>query len=135
MKVNDGRNKQISVMYCDGTKVSQWYIYLINAEGYTGVALTDTPASHAGWSELTGYASATRPAFVPGTPAGGLLTGSAADFVATTNIRIKGYGLVSSSTKGGTTGIFDQIVLLSQVVEKATGESFKIIPKLRCAGN
>lgn len=81
-----------------------WYLGLISSAGYTAVAVGDTPASHAGWTESTAYSNATRPAPAFGAASAGSKASSATSFTINATDTIKGAILVSNSTKGGTTG-------------------------------
>lgn len=68
----------------------------------------DTMASHAPWSEDTNYAQANRPAFTPGTIAGGSVDNDAAQASFTinqNNTLIGGAFLADSNSKGGTSGV------------------------------
>jgi hypothetical protein len=98
--------------YFEGvTYTAAWYIGLITgpASGTT-FAAGDTMASHAGWTENTGYSNATRPAAVFGTATTAdpsVLDNSAspAAFSINATSTIAGAFLVSNNTKGGTTGV------------------------------
>lgn len=74
--------------------------------GTPTIAAGDTMASHAGWTEVTGYSQATRPAFTPGTVASQSVDNSAAkaEFSVNATITAGGLFLATNSTKGGTTG-------------------------------
>ncbi len=80
-----------------------WYVGL---KGTGAFALGDTMVSHAGWSEITPYSDATRPAFTPGTVSGGSVDNSASVAVFHINATATVYGafMSSNNTKGGTTG-------------------------------
>lgn len=83
-----------------------WYILLISSASYTtGPAAGDTMASHGGWTESTAYANSTRVATSWSAAAAkskSLSAGAVFNINATDTL--KGCGLVSNSTKGGTTG-------------------------------
>lgn len=56
---NLAKNEIMDVYFDHATqRSSSWYSSLINNAGYTGIASGDTIASHAGWTEFTGYADA-----------------------------------------------------------------------------
>lgn len=83
-----------------------WYIGL--TDGTPTVAAGDTMASHAGWSEVSGYDEAARQAWTPGAVSGQAVNNdaSAAVFTITNNsTTIGGAFLADNSTKGGTTGL------------------------------
>ena len=71
------------------------------------IAVGDTMASHAGWTEVTAYSQATRPALTLGTPAAGSVDNSAAPAAFSINgtTTIAGAFVASDSTKGGTAGV------------------------------
>jgi len=94
------------------TRVTAWYLALFS--GAVAVASNWTAANFtANSSEITssteGYSDATRQLWVPGTVTAGVLDNLAAkatfNIVCATTINVSGCGLLSSSTKGGTTGI------------------------------
>lgn len=81
-----------------------WYV---GQKGTGTVSASDTMASHAGWSELTTYTQATRPALTLSTPSGGSANNSAgpAIFTAPTGgLTFHGWLVANNSSKGGTTG-------------------------------
>ncbi len=81
-----------------------WFVGL---KGTGALAAGDTMASHAGWSELTPYSDATRPAWTKdGAASGGAMSNSAskASFSINASATVVGAFMVDDSTKGGTTG-------------------------------
>lgn len=98
------KNDLLAAYLAAGTQRTTWYMGLKG----TGAAVAgDTSASHAGWSEITPYSQATRPAWTPGSVASKSVDNSASKAVFTINAGATVYGafLISVSTKGGTTGI------------------------------
>lgn len=102
-----GGNDLLDVYLAGSTYTAAWYMGLISATGYTtGPALTDTMASHGGWTEDTGYSNAARP-----TAAWSAATGKSKSLSAglvfniNASTTIKGCFLANNSTKAGTTGI------------------------------
>jgi hypothetical protein len=92
-----------------------WYIGL--TDGTPTVAAADTMASHAGWTEVTGYDETTRQAWTPGTVANQVVNNNAAAavFTVTSNgTTIGGAFLADSPTKSEAAsklfaaGAFDQ---------------------------
>src|SRR4051812_19020802 len=69
--VNQGKNLIFDVMFNDGTQVahSAWCLGLISLVGYSALAASDVPSSHAGWTEFTGYSQANRVAWGSGASA------------------------------------------------------------------
>lgn len=100
-----GRTDLLSVAFAAGTQKTAWYFGLIDATGYSAISAGDTSAAHAGWTESTAYAEATRQAWSP-TAASSVATNATAPTItmnATTTV--KGAFIISNSTKGGATGI------------------------------
>lgn len=73
-------------------------------KGSGAPAVTDTMASHAGWSEVTAYANATLPAIVWGTTAAGSNTATALVFTMNAAYTVAGAFVTTNATKGATTG-------------------------------
>lgn len=98
-----GKNLVLNNAFGTSAWTPSWFIGL---KGAGTIAAGDTAASHAGWSELTTYSQATRPAFVRGTASGGSVDNSAskAQFTANASMTVAGFGMWTDSTKGGTTG-------------------------------
>lgn len=87
-----------------------WYIGLYGSAASNNPAAADTMASHAGWTEITAYSQATRPACtfgVPTTADPSVATNTAAPATYNINgsVTIGGAFLTSSNTKGGATGV------------------------------
>lgn len=86
-----------------------WYIGLYGAASSNDPAASDTMASHAGWTEVTAYDEATRPAATFGTPTTADPSvidnsGSPATFTISGTTTVGGAFLTSDNTKGGTSG-------------------------------
>lgn len=91
------------------TQITAWYLGLYGAGASNTPAASDTASSHAGWTEITPYSNATRPAatFAAATTANpSVVTNSAspAAFSINATATVGGAFLISNSTKGGTTG-------------------------------
>lgn len=100
-----GLNYLIDTALSGGTPITAWFIGLVSGATPT-FAAGDTSASHAGWTEATGYDQATRVAFVDAGAVAGAVTNSASEATFTINasLTIGGAFLISNNTKGGTTG-------------------------------
>ena len=99
-------NDLLAIYFVAGAQKTSWYFALISNTDFTGLANSDTAASHAGWTESTDYAEATRPQWSPGAPAGGLITNPVfGKFTMNLGSVIKGLALISNNTKAGTTGL------------------------------
>lgn len=97
-----GLNSLLNVGFRNTTQITAWYVGLINGSGFGSVSSADTMASHAGWSEYTGYSEGVRQTWSPGAAASGSIVNSTA--MTFTNggspATIQGMFLASSSTKG-----------------------------------
>ncbi|MBE7202565.1 MAG: hypothetical protein INR70_32845 [Parafilimonas terrae] len=74
------------------------------------IAGSDTSASHAGWSEVTAYAAANRPALVLGSVTAGATSSvdnsaSPANFVMNAAVTVAGAFVATSNTKGSTSDV------------------------------
>ena len=82
------------------------YLGLISNSGYSAVANADTMASHAGWTETSGYDEANRPtAAWSAASSRSKALSSNLTFSINTTVTVKGSFLTTNSTKSGTTGI------------------------------
>ena len=97
--VNEGLNYLIS----ENIPAADLYIGLTDAS--PTVAAGDTMASHSGWTEVTAYDEAARPAWGQGAASGGVTTNATAvTFTASGTTTVGGGFLTTVATKGGTTG-------------------------------
>jgi len=116
--VDDSKNLVVNVglQYMAGTaldgstaRITSWYLGLYGAASSNNPAAGDTMSSHAGWTEVTDYTEATRPAatFVAATTANpSVVTNSAskAQFTMNATVTVGVAFLTSNNTKGGTSG-------------------------------
>jgi len=106
----------VGLQYMAGTaldgstaRITSWYLGLYGAASSNNPAAGDTMSSHAGWTKVTDYTEATRPAatFVAATTANpSVVTNSAskAQFTMNATVTVGGAFLTSNNTKGGTSG-------------------------------
>jgi hypothetical protein len=107
--VNVGLQDMNNKYFLGSSYTAAWYIGLYGAGASNTPAAGDTAASHAGWTEVTPYSQATRPACTFGTPTTAnpsVATNSASPAVYTINATqtVGGAFLISNSTKSGSTG-------------------------------
>jgi hypothetical protein len=103
--VNVAKNDIMNVYFRGAAQNIHWYMGLMNNAGFAAVAAADTMASHAGWTEFTGYDEANRPEWVTAAAAGQSISNpSPIVMTINTGATLKGLFLSSSSTKAGTTG-------------------------------
>ena len=102
-----GGNNMLDNHLSGSAYTAAWYMGLISLTGYTtGPALTDTMASHAGWTEDVNYSNAARPTTAWSAAAAKAKSLSAGlVFNMNGSTTIKGCFLNSVSTKSGTTGV------------------------------
>lgn len=109
-----GKNDALDKYLSGSAYTAAWYLGLISSASYTGVAAGDTAASHAGWTEATGYSQGARPsASFSAASAGSKSLSSVAVFSINANATIKGCFLISNSAKSGTTGVLYSAGLFS----------------------
>lgn len=101
--VTTGKNDLLNKYFLGSSYNAAFYVGL-KAAGT--IAAGDTMASHAGWTEITGYSNATRPAFSPASSTAGSSTNSASAAVFNINATntVAGCFITTNSTVGGTTG-------------------------------
>jgi hypothetical protein len=108
--VNQGLQYMNQQFFAGTTYTATWYLGLYGAAATNNPAATDTAALHPGWTEITGYSSATRPVVTFGTATTAdpsVITNSAVPTsfsINATNV-IGGAFVISNSTKGGTAGV------------------------------
>ena len=103
--VTEGLNYLVGVALKGVTQIANWYIAPFS--GAVTVQATWTAANFtSGATEVTGYESVTRPAWTGGSVATGAVDSFAAkaEIKATSNITVRGAGMISNSTKSVTTG-------------------------------
>ena len=108
--VNVGLKDMNDKYFLGSNYTATWYIGLYGTGASNNPAAGDTMASHAGWTEVTPYSNATRPAatFAAATTADpSVITNSASPAVFNINATstVGGAFLTSNNTKGGSTGI------------------------------
>ncbi len=108
--------------------------------GYTGAhylglagsgtkAAGDTMASHAGWSEVTGYSAGTRPAITWGTASSGSLAATGAtSFSINATVTVAGAFISTNSTKGGTSGVLVGVTDFAAPRSLANGDTLNVTP-------
>jgi hypothetical protein len=108
--VNEGLQFMNDKFFKGSSYTAAWYFGLYGAAASNDPAAGDTMASHAGWTEVTAYSEATRPAATFGTPTTAdpsVISNSASVAVFSINgtTTVGGAFLTTDNTKGGTTGV------------------------------
>ena len=108
--VNVGLQDMNTQYFTGATYTAAWYIGIYGPASTNNPAAGDTAASHAGWTEVTPYSNATRPACTFGTattadPSVISNSLSPAQFNINATDVVGGAFLISNNTKGGSTGV------------------------------
>jgi hypothetical protein len=131
--VDQGIMKALAVMFHTDTKIANWYVSMFNGAATPTNALTAANVA-ATMSEITslteGFSNATRPAWTPSAPAANVISSSASkavfNIVATTSITATGAFIVSSDTRGGTSGTLWSAARFDAERELFNGETFEL---------
>jgi len=112
--VNVGKIDLLNKYFAGSGYTAAWYLGLVNGGTSPTYNAADTMSSHSGWTEVTGYSNATRPAasFGSATASGGgagsagtgTISTSATAFNINATNTVAGAFLTTSNTIGGTTG-------------------------------
>jgi hypothetical protein len=137
MITNVGANAIMDTMFNSVTQIAQanWCIGFIDNASYSGsgVALTDTMASHANWIENSAYVQSTRVAWGQAASSARTCTNaSPAVFDINATGTLEGIFITSVSTKGGTTGTLWSTALFPSTVPVSSGDELKITYALSC---
>jgi hypothetical protein len=108
--VNEGLQDMNTKYFTGSAYTAAWYIGLYGAASSNNPLATDTAASHPGFTEITPYSNATRPACTFGTattadPSVISNTLSPAAFTINSGATVGGAFLISDNTKSGSSGI------------------------------
>ena len=139
--VNEGLQDMNAKYFTGTTYTAAWYIGLYGSGATNSPAAGDTMASHAGWTEVTAYSQATRPACTFGTPTTAnpsVATNSAspASFSINGTTTVGGAFLTSNNTKSGTTGTLYSAADFSAPGDRSvvSGDTLSVTYTLSLAG-
>lgn len=139
--VNGGLQDMNAKYFTGSTYTAAWYLGLYGAGSTNNPAASDTMSSHAGWTEVTAYSQATRPACTFGTPTTAnpsVATNSAspATFSINATTTVGGAFLTTSNTKGGTTGTLYSAADFSSPGDRSvvSGDTLSVTYTLSLAG-
>lgn len=140
--VVNGGLKDMNTQYFTGSAyTATWYLGLYGAAASNNPAAGDTMSSHAGWTEVTAYSQATRPACTFGTPTTAnpsVATNSAspATFSINGTTTVGGAFLTSNNTKGGTSGVLYSAADFSAPGDRSvvSGDTLTVTYTLSLAG-
>lgn len=104
-----GRNYLLDAGFRNSGTTANWYIGLIDADGFSALAAADTAASHGGWDEFTAYDETTRQAWNKSAASSGTMNASAASAFTIGAVGastfLQGAFITSASAKSATTGV------------------------------
>lgn len=131
--VDEGILKMLGVAFYTDVKLASWYVALFNGAATPGNTLKASTFATT-MSEITstseGYTQATRPVWTPAAPAANVINNfaSKASFTIATaaSITVQGAGLLSDSTRGGTSGVLASASRFSAGRELFDGETFDV---------
>jgi len=139
--VNVGLQYMCGTALTSVAQITTWYIGLYGAGASNTPAAGDTMSSHIGWTEVTPYSNATRPActFATATTANpSVATNSAspASYTINATATVGGAFLVSDSTKGGSTGTLFSAADFSSPGDRSvvSGDTLTVTYTLSLAG-
>jgi hypothetical protein len=139
--VNGGLQDMNAKYFTGSAYTAAWYIGLYGAAASNNPAASDTMSSHIGWTEVTNYSQATRPACTFGTPTTAnpsVATNSAspATFSINATTTVGGAFLTSNNTKGGTTGTLYSAADFSSPGDRSvvSGDTLSVTYTLSLAG-
>ena len=139
--VNGGLQYMAGVALTSTAQITTWYLGLYGAGATNNPAAGDTMASHAGWTEVTPYSNATRPActFAAATlanPSVATNSASQASFAINATQTVGGAFLVSNNTKGGSTGTLFSAADFSSPGDRnvVSGDTLNVTYTLSLAG-
>jgi hypothetical protein len=139
--VNGGLQDMNAKYFTGSAYTAAWYLGLYGAGASNTPAAGDTMSSHAGWTEVTDYSQATRPACTFGTPTTAnpsVATNSAspATFSINGTTVVGGAFLTSDNTKSGTTGTLYSAADFSAPGDRSvvSGDTLSVTYTLSLAG-
>jgi hypothetical protein len=139
--VNVGLQDMNAKYFTGSAYTATWFLGLYGSGATNSPAAGDTMSSHAGWTEVTDYSQATRPACtfgVPTTANPSVATNSASPATFTINgtTTVGGAFLTSNSTKSGTTGTLYSAADFSAPGDRAvvSGDTLSVTYTLSLAG-
>ena len=103
--VDEGLDEILDTALGNGSQISTWYIAIFSA-AVTPLSTWTAANFAASATEITNYDEATREVWTPTAVTGGVISSytAKASFTASSAMTVRGAALISSSTKGGTTG-------------------------------
>jgi len=104
-----GRNYLLDAGFRNSGTTSNWYIGLIDSDGFSALDAADTASSHGGWDEFTTYDESTRQAWNKSAASAGTMNASSASSFTVGAVAsgtfLQGAFIASASAKSATTGV------------------------------
>lgn len=122
-----GKNYLLNNVFQLGTYTQSWFGGIMGT-GTTGVS--DTMASHAGWTETTAYSGTNRPAYNPAAAVGGTSTVAALSFSMTGTYTAGGMFITTNQPVSGTVGTLYSAGFIGTPRTGASGDTINITPTL-----
>ena len=139
--VNGGLQDMNAKYFTGSSYTAAWYWVCTALAHLTPLRLVTPMSSHAGWTEVTAYSQATRPACTFGTPTTAnpsVATNSAspATFSINATTTVGGAFLTSNNTKGGSTGTLYSAADFSSPGDRSvvSGDTLSVTYTLSLAG-
>ena len=129
--VTVGKNDLLDKYFRASAYTAAFYVGL---KGAGTIAAGDTMSSHAGWSEITGYSNATRPAFTAAAASAGSTsnTASPASFSINATNTVAGCFITTDNTKGGTTGVLFSAADFAASRSVISGDTLSVTYTISC---
>lgn len=124
--VTEGRNDILDKYYAGSGYTAAHYLGL---KGAGTIAAGDTMASHAGWSEVTGYSQGARPTLAWSAASSGSKAASGAStFSINATVTVAGGFVTTNATKGGTTGVLVGATDFAASRSLVSGDTLNVTP-------
>ena len=100
-----GKNDLLDKYFAGSAYTATWYVGLVDGASTPTYSLTDTSASHTGWTENVSYSNSNRPTPAFNAASAGSKATTATAFNISGTATIAGTFLIANNTKSGTTGV------------------------------
>lgn len=142
--LNEGLNDLLSKYFKGSNYTAAWYAGLIDNANYTAIEAADTaakisttanPPTTNSWQEFDDYSESVRQTLVLGSVASQSVDNSASKAVFSINASgtVKGAFIVTTSTKGGTTGVLYGAAAFSSARTVESGDTLNVTVTLQSA--
>lgn len=123
-----GKALMLNAMFAGAASPGSWYSGIIDNTGYSAIAITDTMASHPGWTEFTTYSQATRVAWgVATTVTNSISNGTVMTFTTNAGGTVRGLFITNNNVKGGIIGTLWSMVLFTSAQIVNSGDTIRLV--------